>query len=73
MLGDLASEWPTGAQKRLTEILTKERGDYHVITPRFIEELDDEGRLMKHEYPDFGVTDQECDKIGEMCDPYEGL
>jgi len=44
-----------------------------VITLGFIEELDNEGRLMENEYTDFGVTDQECDNMGEMCDPYEGL
>ena len=44
-----------------------------VITPGFIEELDDEGRLMENEYTDFGVTDQECDNMGEMYDLYEGL
>ena len=44
-----------------------------VITPGFIEELDNKGRLIEKEYLDFGVTDEECDDIGEMCDPYEGL
>ena len=44
-----------------------------VITPGFIEELDDEGRLIGNKYPDFGVTDQECDNTGEMYDPYESL
>jgi len=44
-----------------------------VITPGFIEELDDKGRLIENEYLDFGVTEQECDDMGEMCDPYEGL
>jgi len=44
-----------------------------VITPRFIEELDNEGRLIKEEYLDYGVIEQEHDKIGEMCDPHEGL
>jgi len=44
-----------------------------VITPGFIEKLDNEGRLIENEYLDFGVTDEEFDNIGEMCDPYEGL
>ena len=44
-----------------------------VITPGFIEELDDKERLIENEYLDFGVTEQECDDMGEMCDPYEGL
>ena len=49
------------------------KGMNSVITLGFIEELDNEGRLMENEYTDFGVTDQECDNMGEMCDPYEGL
>ena len=44
-----------------------------VITPGHIEKLDDEGRLLKDEYPYYGVTEEERDGIGEMCDPYEGL
>jgi len=44
-----------------------------VITPGYIEELDNEGRLLEDEYPYYGVTDEECDGIGEMCDPYKGL
>jgi len=59
----------------IPEILPKEeswRGGT-VITPGFIEELDNEGRLIEKEYPDFGVMDEECNNMGEMCDPYEGL
>jgi len=44
-----------------------------IITPGFIEELDDKGRLIENKYLDFGVMEQECDNMGEMCDPYEGL
>jgi len=44
-----------------------------LTTPGFIEELDNKGRLMKDKYLDFGVTDQEHNKIEEMCNPYEGL
>ena len=45
----------------------------NVITPGYIEELDDEGRLVDSEYLHYEVTDEECDSMGEMCDPYEGL
>jgi len=44
-----------------------------VITPGHIEELDDKRRLLEDEYPYYGVTDEEHDGMGEMCDPYEGL
>jgi len=48
-----------------------------VITPGYIEEvnneLDNEGRLRNNEYLHYEVTDEECDGMGEMCDPYEGL
>jgi len=44
-----------------------------VITPGHIEELDDEGRLWEDKYLYYEVTDEECDEMGEMCDPYEGL
>jgi len=44
-----------------------------VITPGYIEELDDEGRLIGEGYLNYGVTDKEHDEMGEMCDPYEGL
>ena len=59
----------------IPEILLEEeswRGDT-VITPGFIEKLGNKERLMENEYTDFGVIDQECDNIGEMCDLYEGL
>jgi len=49
------------------------RRRHFVITPGFIEELNGEGRLMEDKYPDFRVIDQEHDKMGETCDPYEGL
>ena len=49
----------------------------YVITPGYIEEvndeLDNEGRLRNNEYLHYKVTDEECDGMGEMCDPYEGL
>jgi len=45
----------------------------NVITPGYTEELDDEGRLRNNEYLHYEVTDKECDGMGEMCDPYEGL
>ena len=45
----------------------------HVITPGYIEELDDKGRLRNNKYQHYKVTDEECDRMGEMCDPYEGL
>jgi len=35
--------------------------------------LDEEGRLRNEEYPYYGVTDEEHNEMGEMCDPYEGL
>jgi len=44
-----------------------------VITPGYIEELDDEGRLVDNDYRHYEVTDEERDGMGEMCDPYEGL
>ena len=46
---------------------------YAVITPGYIEELDDEGRLRNNEYLHYEVIDEECDRMEEMCDPYEGL
>ena len=55
------------------------RGDFgrnnlsRVITPGYIEELDDEGRLVDNDYLHYEVTDEERDGMGEMCDPYEGL
>ena len=45
----------------------------YVITLGFIEELDNGGRLMENKYMDLGVTNQKCNNMGEMCDPYEGL
>ena len=59
----------------ILEILPEEeswRGST-IITPSYIEELDDEGRLVDSEYLHYEVTDKERDSIGEMCDPYEGL
>jgi len=44
-----------------------------VITPGYIEELDNERRLLEDEYPYYGATEEECDRMREMCDPYEGL
>ena len=44
-----------------------------VITPGYIEELDDEGRLGDNDYLHYEVTDEERDGMGEMCDPYGGL
>jgi len=61
--------------EKIPEILLEEeswRGGT-VITPGFIEELDNKGRLIENKYLDFGVMDEECDDIREMCDPYEGL
>jgi len=40
------------------------------MTPGFIQELNDKGRLMEEEY---NVTEQECNEMGKICDPYEGL
>jgi len=40
------------------------------MTSGFIEELNNEERLMEEEY---NITEQEYNEIGEMCDPYEGL
>jgi len=45
----------------------------YVITPGYIEELDDEGRLLEDEYPYYGATEKKRDGMREMCDPYEGL
>jgi len=59
----------------IPEILSEEeswRGGI-VITPGYIEELDDEERLLEDEYPYYGVIEEERDRMGEMCDPYEGL
>ena len=44
-----------------------------VITPGYIKELDDEGRLLEEEYPYYGVTEEGHDGMEEICDPYEGL
>jgi len=44
-----------------------------VITPGYIEELDNERRLLEDEYPYYGVTEEEHDGMGEMCNLYEGL
>ena len=44
-----------------------------VITPGYIEELDNEGRLLEDEYPYYGVTEEEHDGMEEMCNLYEGL
>jgi len=44
-----------------------------VITPGHIEKLDNEGRLLEDKYSYYGVTDEERNRMGEMCDPYEGL
>jgi len=45
----------------------------YVITPSYIEELDDEERLVDNKYLHYKVTDKEHDGMEEMCDPYEGL
>jgi len=45
----------------------------YVMTSGHIEELDNKGRLLEDEYSYYGVTDKERDRMGEMCDPYEGL
>ena len=49
----------------------------NVITLGYIEEvndkLDDEGRLRNNKYLHYKVTDEECDGMEEMCNPYEGL
>jgi len=50
-----------------------EGGGSTVITPGFIEELNNEGRLIGNKYADFEGTDQECDDIERMYNPYEGL
>ena len=44
-----------------------------VITPGYIEELDDERRLKNNKYLHYEVTDEEYDRMGEICNPYEGL
>ena len=44
-----------------------------IITLCYIKELDDKGGLIGEGYWNYGVTDKECDKMGEMCDPYEDL
>ena len=44
-----------------------------VITPSYIEELDDERRLADSKYLYYEVTDEEYNSMGEMCDPHEGL
>jgi len=61
----------------ILEILPEEEswrgGGSTVITPGFIEELNNEGRLIGNKYADFEGTDQECDDIERMYNPYEGL
>jgi len=71
----LGREYGKKKMETIPEILPEEeswrRGT--VITPGHIEELDDEERLLEDEYPYYRVTDEECNGMGEMCDPYEGL
>jgi len=45
----------------------------HCHNPGHIEELDDEGRLLEDKSSYYRVTDEERDRMGEICDPYEGL
>ena len=72
-------ELSTPGQKRICRLNWDRYSDQwawqqdDVITPGYIEELDDEGRLRNNEYLHYEVTDKECDEMGEMCDPYEGL
>jgi len=44
-----------------------------IITPGYIEELDNEERLIGERYSNYEVTEEECDEMREICDPYEGL
>jgi len=44
-----------------------------IITLGYIEELDDEERLIRKGYWNYGVMDKECDEMGKMYDSYKGL
>jgi len=71
----LGREYGKKKMETILEILPEEeswRRDT-VITPGYIEELDNEGRFLEDKYPYYEVTDKERDEIREMCDPYEGL
>ena len=71
----MGREYGKKKMETIPEILLEEeswRGGT-VITPGHIEELDDERRLLEDEYPYYGVMDEERNRMGEMCDPYEGL
>ena len=71
----LGREYGKKKMETIPEILLEEesqRGST-VITPSYIKELDDEGRLVDSKYLHYEVTDKECDSMEEMCDPYEGL
>jgi len=71
----LGREYKKKKMDTIPEILLEEeswRGGT-VITPGYIEELDDEGRLLKDECPYYGAMEKERDGMRKMCDPYEGL
>ena len=69
IISDRGPQFAAGLMRELNELL--------VITPGYIEEyseeLDDEGRLRNNKYLHYEVTDEKHDRMGEMCDPYEGL
>jgi len=71
----LGREYGKKKIETIPEILSEEeswRGDT-VITPGHIEELDNEGRLWEDKYPYYRVTNEECNKMEEICDLYESL
>jgi len=75
----LGQEYGKKKMEIIPEILPEEeswRGGT-VITPGYIKEvndkLDDERRLRNNKYLYYKVTNEECDRMGEICDPYEGL
>ena len=71
----LGKEYGKKKMETIPEILLEKeswrRGT--VITLGYTEELNNEGRSIGEGYLNYGVTDKECDEIGEMCDPYENL
>ena len=71
----LGREYGKKRMETILEILPEEeswRGGT-VITPGYIEELDNEGRLRNNEYLHYEVTNEEYNGMGEMCNPYKGL
>jgi len=65
----LGREYRKKKIETIPEILPEEeswRGGT-VITPSYIEELDDKGRLVNNKYLHYKVTDEEHDRMGGRC------